>query len=374
MTDTTNTNFKVNNFDLLRLLAATEVVFDHYFQHLHPLTNPFALKVLYLFPGVPVFFIISGYLVSASYERNHDIASYFKNRVLRIFPGLWTCILVTVIVFSIGGINFLNKQTFSWLPAQLMGIIYTPGFLKHYGIGSYNGSLWTITVELQFYLLLPLLYWLTPKNRRNYFFYGLVILFIILNLVSSYYFPIASSKGLWRTFVPYFYLFLVGVVLQRLRLYNSRWIRGKALYWLAIYIPFNLILGDYISPPLFSVLYGIVLAFCVLSIAYTLPDMARRVLNGNDISYGIYIYHGLIVTIVIQQGLTAYINLPVLILLSYFVAYLSWVYIEKPFIRMKDKTIRYRSDAHAEKKPNALFRFISRHSKDLLPSPKLTDE
>ena len=55
--------FKVNNFDLLRLLAATEVIFDHYYQHLKLPISHTALKILYLFPGVPVFFVISGYLI-----------------------------------------------------------------------------------------------------------------------------------------------------------------------------------------------------------------------------------------------------------------------------------------------------------------------
>jgi peptidoglycan/LPS O-acetylase OafA/YrhL len=372
--DKTNTGFKVNNFDLLRLLAATEVVCDHYFEHFHHLTNPLALKLLYLFPGVPVFFIISGYLVSASYERNRDLWVYFKNRALRIFPGLWACILVTIVVFSITGINFFNKQTLTWVPSQLMGIIYTPGFLSHYGIGSYNGSLWTITVELQFYVLLPLGYWLVPKNKVNFLLYGLLILFIVLNLVSCFYFPHNAFKGLWRTFVPYIYLFLIGVMLQRLRLYSSPWIRNKALYWIAFYVPFNLILSSYIDPPFFSIIYGIVLAFCVLSTASTLPDTALRLLRSNDISYGIYIYHGLIITIITQWGLTADVDLPLLLMLSYFMAYLSWIYIERPFIRMKEKTIRYNSSVPAEKKYHSIFKLIFRHSKNLLQSPKLIDE
>ena len=374
MFDKTNTDFKVNNFDLLRLLAATEVVCDHYFQHLHPLTNPLALKILYLFPGVPVFFIISGYLVSASYERNKDIWVYLKNRALRIFPGLWACILVTVIIFSITGVSFFNKQTLIWLPSQFVGIVYTPRFLSHYGMGSYNGSLWTITVELQFYLLLPLGYWLVPKNRVNYLLYGLLILFIVLNLVSCFYFPYSAFKGLWRTFVPYIYLFLIGVLLQRLHLYNSPWIRNKALYWFAFYVPFNLILSNYIDPRFFSILYAIVLAFCVLSMAYTLPDMALKLLRSNDISYGIYIYHGLIITIITQWGLAADVDLPLLLMLSYFTAYLSWIYIERPFIRMKEKTIKYHSSVPVEKRHNSIFTLIFRYSKNLLHSPKLMDE
>jgi len=139
-------------------------------------------------------------------------------------------------------------------------------------------------------------------------------------------------------------------------------------------VPFNLILSSYIDPPFFSIIYGIVLAFCVLSMAYTLPDTALRLLRSNDISYGIYIYHGLIITIITQWGLTADVDLPLLLMLSYFMAYLSWIYIERPFIRMKEKTIRYNSSVPAEKKYHSIFKLIFRHSKNLLQSPKLIDE
>ena len=127
--------FKINNFDLLRLMAATQVIFDHYFQHLNIPISEFATRVLYLFPGVPVFFVISGYLISASYQRNSNLGIYIKNRLLRILPGLWGCILITIVVISITGTSFLNKQTIAWLPAQMVGVIYTPGFLSNYGFG-----------------------------------------------------------------------------------------------------------------------------------------------------------------------------------------------------------------------------------------------
>ena len=167
-------DFTINNFDLLRLLAATEVIIDHYFQHLHIPISSFSLKILYLLPGVPVFFVISGYLISASYERNSNLLVYFKNRALRIFPGLWGCILVTILVISITGVSFFNKQAILWLPAQLTGFIYTPKFLLNYGFGSYNGSLWTIPIELQFYILLPFCYFLIPKTRSVFWFCGLL--------------------------------------------------------------------------------------------------------------------------------------------------------------------------------------------------------
>ena len=61
--------FNRNNFDLLRIFAATEVMLGHSFGHLQ-IAEPFGVSIFRNFSGVPIFFVISGYLISASYERS----------------------------------------------------------------------------------------------------------------------------------------------------------------------------------------------------------------------------------------------------------------------------------------------------------------
>ena len=333
--------FKINNFDLLRFLAATEVIFDHYFQHLNiPLTARQS-ETLYLFPGVPVFFLISGYLISASFERNARFNDYIRNRMLRIYPGLWCCLIVTVIVFSATGVNFLNSQALIWFPCQLVGLIYTPGFLSTYGFGSYNGSLWSIPVELQFYLVLPLLYLILPKKGLNYWFLGILVVFTFINLTYPFHFlkPIVN-KTLGFTFIVNFSLFLFGVVFQRFRIYKSDVIYNKALYWVIIYVLFSYIAPGSISPVWFVLFRNLLLGFTVLSLAYTLPEIAKKIMRTNDISYGIYIYHGLVLSVIVQEKWQANVNLFFIIAITYILAYLSWNFVEKPFIHRKKHTIR----------------------------------
>jgi peptidoglycan/LPS O-acetylase OafA/YrhL len=332
--------FKINNFDLLRLLAATEVIFDHFYQHLKLPISHTALKILYLFPGVPVFFVISGYLISASYERNNNLKNYIRNRALRIYPGLWACILVTLIVFTITGVNFFNKQTIAWLPTQLLGFIYTPNFLAGYGFGSYNGSLWTIPIELQFYIMLPLCFLLAPKGKTNAWFIALFVVFVGLTLAYNL-MPLGDkiAKLLRYSFIPHFYLFLTGVIFQRLRIYSSKWIYGKALYWIVPYVAFSMFFFDRIEAGYFIVIQYLFLAFTLLSMAYTLPTLADKLLRKNDISYGMYIYHGMIITVVVELKLVPYFNLVYLILGAIIMATLSWLFIEKPFIKRKQRTI-----------------------------------
>lgn len=333
--------FRINNFDLLRLLAAVEVVFDHYFQHLHIPISHTAEKVLYLFPGVPVFFVISGYLISASYERNPQLKNYFRNRALRIYPGLWGCIVLAIIAISLTGVSFLNKQAAIWLPLQAAGLSYTPGFLANYGFHSWNGSVWTIPIELQFYLLMPLCFFLAPKKYLNAWFIGLFFLFFTAALVFQVA-PLSEHLGkiIRYTFIPHFYLFLVGVIFQRLRIYRYNFIYGKALYWIIGYVLFTMFLYDRFPRVYFDMMQYLLLAFTMLSMAYTLPGLAGKLLRKNDISYGIYIYHGVLLTIIVQLKLVAHVNLPTVLGVSALMGIISWMFIEKPFIRQKEQTIR----------------------------------
>ena len=88
-------DWRVNNFDLLRLLAALQVAVVHSIGSLKP-TGYFARLLgacLDRFPGVPIFFVISGVLISKSHQRSDSLRDYLRNRCLRIFPGVWVCLV-----------------------------------------------------------------------------------------------------------------------------------------------------------------------------------------------------------------------------------------------------------------------------------------
>ena len=99
--------FKIseNNFDLIRLFAASEVAVLHIFSYLSPqiYSHPTPLqdaviRLLEMFPGVPTFFFISGFLISRSYERVGSLREYARNRSLRIFPALYVCVAVNLLM------------------------------------------------------------------------------------------------------------------------------------------------------------------------------------------------------------------------------------------------------------------------------------
>lgn len=336
-----SSGFKTNNFDLLRILAALQVLLIHAYWHLE-IPHPYWWPLIEAFPGVSVFFVISGFLISASLEKSPSFRSYLKNRALRIYPGLWSCVLFTVLIFSFFGVSFFNTQTALWLPTQLVGAIYTPSFLEGFGFGSYNGSLWTIPIELQFYVLLPALYWLANKTpNRDRTIVAAWTTFLIIALLLTPFLALTPTpenespinKLLRYSFVPHFYLFLTGVILQRSKAYEHWSIAGKGLLWTALYLilwrllPFS---GAY------RVALLMLLGVVVVSLAYTTPRISERILRGNDLSYGVYIYHGLLLNIFVTLNWTGSVMyVYALIVCTFFAAMLSWLLIEKPFLRKK---------------------------------------
>jgi peptidoglycan/LPS O-acetylase OafA/YrhL len=167
------------SFDLMRLIAALLVAVSNVF----PLTGrpPFGivgvedLNAL----GVSIFFVVSGYLVTASYQENPR--AYLLRRVLRIEPGLIAALGVTVLVLS----RVTTAAPDDYWPAAGLYVLrnallypaidHLPGvFLAAPTVGVIDGVLWALRLELSFYLLLLLV-----RARRSFVIF-LLLIFAIL--------------------------------------------------------------------------------------------------------------------------------------------------------------------------------------------------
>jgi peptidoglycan/LPS O-acetylase OafA/YrhL len=342
--DATIDFFRTNNFDLIRLFAALQVAVFHSYHRLE-LPIPQFLQPLSWFQGVPIFFVISGYLISKSLERQPSISRYARNRALRIFPGLWACLAITAIAAAVCGFSVTSSAGIIWIAAQFIGAIYTPSFLDEFGDGTYNGSLWTIPLELQFYAVLPVLYWgRMVEHRRTQRIIICFAFFLLIACILKLVFPEMATAGetlpiklLRYTFIPRFYLFMLGVVLQRINAYRSPLIRGKGLLWVSGYAAINLCVPQV---GLMYVVDEIVLGVAMISVAYSTPSTARRWLRGNDISYGVYLYHGLVIGLMIELAVSAkpWSALIVLFVAIVFGA-ISWLLVERPAMAWKRSSI-----------------------------------
>jgi len=346
--------FFKNNFDLIRLFAAFQVALVHVFHIMEIETTwivSFMMRIFYMFPGVPIFFFISGFLISKSYEKNSCSKEFFINRVLRLYPGLIVCVAVSIVLVMLSG--YLQGKEVKWFELVLLFLakttffqFYNPEFMRAYGDGVLNGSLWSITVEIQFYLLIPVLFFIIsrkpPKCTANCALALLTVIFFILNRFYAAMPDMVDEPIIIKltgvSFFPWFYIFLFGVLVQRnFELFHA-YLAGRFYLAFPIYIFAAYMLSDIGSSfgnnanPVAVVL----LVLTVFSFAYSMPTLSKKILKGNDISYGLYIYHMPVVNLLIFSGLYRKIEYGFVALITcILLAAISWLIIEKPALRLK---------------------------------------
>ena len=359
-TDGLASAWRVNNFDLLRLLAALQVAVVHGIAFLQPSGDVARLlgAGLERFPGVPIFFVISGVLISKSYEHSDSLRDYVRNRCLRIFPGLWVCLVASVAVILALGVGSLGRITTpDWLLwwAGQMTIFQNiqAAFLEPSSTGL-NGSLWTIPIELEFYIVLPALYLiLRPRERLG----SVRLLAIALASFAVQLLIVSNQRSgmqvrayslLAVTLAPYLWMFLVGVAIQRNWGAVRGWLVGRAHWWALGYLMvcaaakwFRVGTGGNDMNPVFL----LPLAGLVVSAAMSAPQLSDRILRHHDVSYGLYLYHMLAINLLVGLAVpSGWVSFSAAIIVSLGLAALSWTLIEKPYLRGKRGALRAVSD------------------------------
>lgn len=161
-----------NNFDFIRWLAATMVVFSHEYAIIggsgtEPLAQLSAGFATFGTLGVDIFFVVSGLLVTQSLIERKDVDFFVASRALRILPALF--VVVALSAWVLGpmltglplGAYLQSPAAWTYVPRNLTLIDLQwglPGvFLHNPGGAAVNGSLWTLRPEVQIYGFLLLL-------------------------------------------------------------------------------------------------------------------------------------------------------------------------------------------------------------------------
>lgn len=311
-------------------------------------------------PGVPIFFTISGFLIAKSYERTADTpGTYFRNRALRIFPALWVCLAVTLGILRAFGflpLAYVASSSFvAWLAGQLSFVqFFNPEQFRGFGIGVANGALWTITVELQFYLFIPLLYLTLFRKRMGEWLgkglFGLLfaISFVVYSMMDvklNGQGGFSSAPLLWKmlfnTLLPHLWMFMLGILIHRYFTVMREWLEGKILWYLGFYLALATVMHLWVpsgSGLFYAMLLParILLAVATVSAAYSWRSLAGKLLRGSDVSYGTYIYHSLVLNVFIQLGwVTSLAAVPEVLGGTMLLALLSWYLVEKPALACK---------------------------------------
>lgn len=288
--------FKDNSLTFFRYIAAFQVLFNHG-EHMQ-ISIPACIDIPFrLFQGVPMFFGLSGFLIWKSLEREECFRGYIKKRFFRLFPELWMVVFFSImsIIILYEDVNGLLMGIFAFAQASVFQF-WTPSELRGFGVGSPNGSLWTISVFVQFYLIIFFLHkWLKKKSLKTW----LVILGIALAFNNLY--PVIGGlseivqKLYGQTLLPFFYLFFIGCLISRYFDFVMPLI--KKFWWMFLLLDAFLLISGLDFPGRFGPLRTISLIIAVIGLAYVIKVQVKI-----DLSYEIYLIHMVVINIFVQLG------------------------------------------------------------------------
>jgi peptidoglycan/LPS O-acetylase OafA/YrhL len=338
-----------NNFDALRLIAASLVIFTHAFFIAQgngvnePLVRLSGNQAQLGHVGVFIFFVISGFLVTESYENTGEPLRFLAKRALRIFPGLFAALLVTAFVLGAAvttqpfGVYLSDPHIYAYVVGNALLNLDShtlPGVLMvDNAVGlEVNGSLWTLRYEFMMYLMVMVLGAARLLDLR-------VLLGLLALGLACHQLAILGPLDMFGWLLP---CFATGMVLYKLR--PTRIFDGRlallALAGLAVTLAF----GQFIA--LFPLFGGYLTIY--LALDRRLPVL--RAARFGDLSYGIYIYGWPIAAALMYAsgGRALWWQLFLAGLpLSAVAALVSWHLVEAPALRLKPRRAAPRALARA---------------------------
>jgi peptidoglycan/LPS O-acetylase OafA/YrhL len=334
-----------NALNAWRLVLATGVIVWHSF----PLTGrhvPFSAGHQFLSQVfVDGFFAISGFLITSSWLNNPRLRNYFVARGLRIFPGLWVCVIVTAFVIAPLSVAIQGGSVahlvLSGAPIEyvlnngLLNFFYSGIDGTPRGVpfpGTWNGSTWTLVPELFCYIAVAG-FGVAGLLRRRWLIPTLMALMVVCSVLVT---PWTSFTELWTPGAigaRFAAMFLAGALLHQYQhVIPARW--SLVAVSAAIVLAANWL-------PNYRVLGAIPLAYAILVSGALIHD--KRLGLRNDLSYGVYIYAFPMQQLLIVCGLGGLhplVFFPVAALATLPLAALSWFLVEKHAISLKSRLIR----------------------------------
>ena len=340
-----------NYINGIRALAVLSVVFFH----------AFPKSFLGGFVGVDIFYVISGYLISAiiygHLETNQfSLMDFYSRRIRRLFPSL-LLVLVSCYIF---GWYALYAIEYKELGKHIAG---SSGFVQNFVLMFESGyfdeaqekkpllHLWSLAVEEQFYIVWPLILWFFHRQKWGYLsaICGLIGLSFLVNIfqvhtnpVVAFYSPINRVwELLLGALLAYQEVFQKDVATQ-LKLKYATWISSLGLCLIAFAVmainPNDPYPGWIALLPTFGV---VLLIFAGENSWVSKKILSTRILVWVGlISYPLYLWHWPLISFgqIVTQGKLSAVAIWLCIFAAFVLAYLSYRYVEKYLRYQSNKT------------------------------------
>ncbi len=298
--------------------------------------------------AVGCFFILSGYWISLMFEKKYSkkqatLKVYYTSRFWRLIPVFYTfCflgIIVNLLSHSLIFYNLSREQKLSSLVSHIFIVGYAQIKAK------ILVPAWSLDIEMQFYLLFPLIAYIIGRNKKLLYFFTMIF-FIIAILIMTF-----NNLILFNTSLTYLYLFFIGIVMYHYNIYP-----GIKCEKISLVILFTIIIIQYIIPALApyyrngeSKYYTILSVLLILFAIPSLINSVHRVSNERDrflgeMSFLIYLSHWVWIgpyNIIIRNG-SKFSRIPYVfafLFVTFLSAYLVYRFIDRPSERLRHKWI-----------------------------------
>lgn len=335
---------RTNNFDALRIAAALCVIVGHSFVLTGRVEQSPSLGGVHLeYLGVSVFFVISGYLISGSWERSRSIGQYVSSRALRIAPLLFLVILLSAFVMgplvTTAPDYFTNPQTWRYLVnLVLLPADGLPGVFDGNPYPSVvNGSVWTLRAEVICYLVVLLL-GLLPRQAQLIGFGAFALGSMALVLLGPVVIAGSNVSAAGGTWVYFALAALVRLLVPRSALRPG----------IAALVAVGWVVAAVVAPSIAIPLLWVALPYVLLSVGLASTPGVRRAARFGDLSYGLYLWAFPVQQLVVLWFgvLPLWVDIPLVAALTGVLAFASWHLLEKRALAARLRLPWFREPAH----------------------------
>jgi peptidoglycan/LPS O-acetylase OafA/YrhL len=298
----------------------------------HAYPNQFSLGSF----GVDIFFVISGYLIAkkviGEQTKRFSFVHFYASRVIRIFPSLLGALSLTLLVTFLFFPPEVKRSAYEHI--SISGI-FINNFVLAKEVGYFDSSsslkpllhLWSLAVEVQFYVVAPFLVFAKKSLKRRIILATSIVSF----LFSIFMYSTSPSIGFYLPFARFWEFgagFLVALGRARIKL------RVDLISIPLLFIPF-------LPMPSFNNPYGILL-FAVIPTAlflYPSDSRFRRAIFDNkilqylgNISFPLYLSHWIMfssIRVITGKSLTSSMTFQLLVA-SIFISHIALVILERP--------------------------------------------
>ena len=282
---------------------------------------------------VVLFFVLSGFVLARSLARGPTITEFFRHRIFRLFPAAVAVVLLLTALHAQFGFYHGFPPDFSGVNVLLNAML-----LKH----DINGPMWSMTVECVATPVILVTYWICQRFGWLRVLPAIVILFG-LSFVGQF----TQILGGFSNLGP-LYAFLVGVVLHFTGRRLAEALTGNGRTFAAIVASAVLIYCGFQKQTGWIILLETLSSGCIIALVAFAPDLRLfRFLDATwsnffgRVSYSFYLLHMIGLSIAVRftniEGspiVSALISTVLGVALTTPLAWISWQFIERPFVRL----------------------------------------